>query len=89
MSNEGRTAREGGMNEADGCEVERWHGWLRAAAQVWSDGGSFSLKGCHAAFSDDVEFAHRDWHCPHLQHQSHWHLSGRWGRTRGRGTRMG
>lgn len=77
------------MNEADGCEEECWRGRPRVAVQVGSDGGSFSLKECRAVFSDGVVPAHRGWHCPHLQRQSHWHQSGRWGRTKGRGTKRG
>lgn len=88
MSREKRTGLESGMEELDDCEEECWQGGLMVAAPVGSDGGSFSLKECCAVFCGGVVRALEGW-CPHLQRLSHWHQNERWGRRKGRGTKMG
>lgn len=88
MSKKGRTAMEGGMKVADGCDEERCQWKLVVAAPAGSDGGSFSLKECRGAFCGGAAHARGGWR-PHLQRLSHWRQSGKWGRRRGRGTKTG
>lgn len=76
------------MKEVDGCDEEHSQKRLVVDAQVGSDGGSFSLKECHAVSCADVVRVLGGWR-PHLLHLSHWHQSGRWGRRRGRETMRG
>lgn len=77
------------MKEADGCVEECWRGRPVVAAQVGSDGGSFSLKGCRDVSCDGVARARGGWRCPRLRRLNRWRRSGRWGRRRERGTMRG
>lgn len=65
------------MKEVDGCVEKCWRGRLLVAAQVGSDGGSFSLKECRDVSFAGVVHGHEGWSCLHPQHLNHWHQSGR------------